>query len=126
MPPVIPTGNGNVPVAALTATFTATEVPPSPGHYSYDLKLQVTETSGKSAAIIQALIVKTPDGNTDMGCIPLGVRVGPGETVDLIQHAGYCAPGASGHFPGSTLSVAITYFDEAGASATLIAFAPLE
>jgi hypothetical protein len=125
-PPVIPVGNGNLPAAVLEAALTATANPPSAGHYSYDLKLLVTETTGKSAAIVQAIVVKTPNGDTDMGCVPLGIRVAAGTTVDLIQRSGYCAPGTVGYFPGLKLSAAITYFDDAGASTTLTAFTTLD
>lgn len=125
-PPAIPGGNGNPSAAVLEAILIATPIPPSAGHYSYDLKLLVTETTGKSAAIVQAVVVKQPNGDTDMGCVPLGVRVGAGTTVDVIKSAGYCAPGVGGRFPGSTLSVAITYSDEAGGSTTLTVLTPLE
>ena len=123
--PVIPSGNGNLPAAVLDATLLATRLPPTPDRASYDLRLLVTESTGKNAAIVQAIVVKMPNGNTDMGCVPLNIRVAPGDTVDLIREAGYCAPGVSGYYPGLNLSVDITYFDEAGGSKTLTVVTPL-
>jgi hypothetical protein len=78
--------------------------------------LVITETSGRSAATVQAIEVYTPNGISEHDCPGIGgaVRIGPGQTLDLAKPLSYCMPYGLSYALASTVTVRVTFVDDEG------------
>jgi hypothetical protein len=117
--PLTPSGP---PTAVLAvSTFTARLVPPTSGkdYVDYDVKLRLSETTGKSGATLKTIKLSAlPSGNSGSssdGCWPKGLRIAPGETWDM-ESLGYCIPEVSGRTEDSSVSLVVTFTDDDGRS----------
>jgi hypothetical protein len=123
------------PVAPRTAAQLAIEdasvnVQPLPtgSAFGYDVRFALRETSGKSGATIQNVLVGDLKGggdNTGPGCWRDSLRVPPGGTLDVFytdagqRSLGYCAPWTSGDTPTPQVMVTVTFVDDDGRIGTV-------
>lgn len=78
------------------STFTAAASLSSAPGFGSDVRLIVSETSGKGGASILSVVLTTDDGNSDIGCGAGNFGVPPGGTWN-IEAMGYCAPTLPSH-----------------------------
>ena len=118
--PSVPTAPpvGSTAAVLTISTFTVAHpaVPPSGDGMIYDVKLRISEASGKSGANLQFVQLEV-FGSTDVGCTASErIRIDPGTTWDM-SSLGYCAPEVfvrrtDGDLKTVTLTVPFT--DDAG------------
>jgi hypothetical protein len=107
------------------STFTAVLVPPALTRtsFGYDVKLELSETSGRSGATLTKITLIFPSGDTDNtgpGCWGKPVRINPGSTWDMARASlGYCAlePGSNNEV--SSLALSVTFIDDDGRSGSV-------
>ena len=111
---------GVLSAALAVSTFSVTRrsTQPLSDWVLYDVKLRLTETSGKSGATLKAVGLSVPMVGTDLGCTQSQhVRISPGETWDM-DSLGYCAPEVSIHKSVGTeianVSLFVTFADDVG------------
>lgn len=90
--------------------------------YVYGVRFLLRETSGRSGATIERIVIRGPAESDETGstCWRTAVRVPPGGTLDTFYtDAGadwllYCSPFNVGHTPAPALGVEITFHDDRG------------
>ena len=132
LPPVPPAPQ---PTASVAIEHTSLIVHPCPQGcgtdlFLYEPRFQLRETSGRSGATIQNFFVGDVKGggdNTGPSCWGLALRVPPGGTLDTFYSdegwnwLGYCGVWGSGKSAAGTVRVAVTFTDDDGAAATVVA-----
>ncbi len=101
--------------------------PDQSGHFWYEPRFLLTETSGNIGATIQDILVQGPNESeqTGPGCWREPLRVPPGGTLDIfytdagLQSLTYCAPGCSGRAPSAPLRVVVSFIDDGGHPGTV-------
>ena len=109
---------GSTTAVLTVSTFTVARPsdPPSSDGTFYNVKLRISETSGKSGANLQSVQLAFL-GTTDFGCTASAtIRIDPGTTWDM-SSLGYCAPEvfvrkADGDV--STVTLTVPFTDDAG------------
>ena len=76
--------------------------------------LRIAETSGRSAATVTTIDVTAPGGRAERDCPQERIRIGAGQTVDLIAVLGYCTPYAVTFGQVTEVSIAATFVDDTG------------
>jgi hypothetical protein len=91
----------------------------------YDVKVRLSETSGKSGATLTSVVLSTPN-ETDYGCAGAqNAKIKTGETWDM-DSLGYCTPDPILLRPGDTpstvtVSFSATFADDDGRVGTVAA-----
>jgi hypothetical protein len=98
-----------------------------PGYYGYELRFLLRETSGRSGATVERIVIYGPSGSdeTGPGCWRDQLRVPPGGVLDTFHtDVGslwllYCGPGTGGFTATPSLMIRVTLKDDAGATSTV-------
>jgi hypothetical protein len=110
-------------------------VPPAkPGDpFYYNETFLLTETSGRSGATVLSVESSADRAERDItgaACWRNTIRVEPGGTLDVFQTGrdsigplSYCAPFAASPTPASSVSIVVTFSDDAGRTGTVQATA---
>ena len=125
------------PVAAtselLISQVSVTEAPPpSPGgYYIYAVRFWLTETTGKSGAIITGIDLTAPNETDSTGpsCWISTIRVEPGGTLDVFDRGWddlyYCAPSVISLVRASSITIVVRFTDDNGGAGTVTKTASL-
>lgn len=106
-----------------TFTVTRSAIQPYRDWVYYDVKLRLTETTGKSGVALREVGLNVPHVGVDYGCTrTTPVRINPGETWDL-DSLGYCAPEVAIHKSVGTdisrVTLSVLFVNDDGSSDSL-------
>ena len=81
-------------------------------------RLELSETGGKSSAVLVEIHVDVPQGTRDADCtsaeMTRGETIGAGQSRDLAVTMGYCMPYATTDSEATEVSFTATFADDAG------------
>ena len=128
-PPPPPPDGPTQAAVVIESAYAIVSQPPreSSGYYGYGVRFLLRETSGRSGATVERILIYGPSGSDEAGpgCWGDQLRVPPGGVLDTFYtDAGalwvlYCGPGSGGFTPKPSLMIRVTLKDDAGATSTV-------
>jgi hypothetical protein len=119
-PPSPPSGpSGSTLASVALSNLSVTRFPQPNGDVYYGTKFRLTETSGKSDAVVTEVNVTTDRGlteSTDSKCWSTPIVVTAGHSSDAFDSGWssllYCAPGVTTQTPPLSVSVIVRFVDD--------------